>query len=946
MREAWDRLNKSSKTWIIVSIIILFGLFQTGGVYGYHPPIQGFKIASRLFASSPPIIQQVRALGWTFERNFNKGTEEKLYLEYANLFLGEPADIETFREHRGDLGPYEALMLPKQNDGPQIPYINIGVEYPPLNIPFVIAPRLLSGQEIDYFTLFNFQMGAICFVILLGGLWFSRNHFQSSPEQDSYFLKMSALALLGLSHLFTTRLDILLNLTLLATFVAVIRHKAILGGILLALATATKLFPLLLVPLFTAYFWINTDRRDSWRFCLSWTLCTALLFVPWAIFGGERFWVMLWFHGDRPIQVESTYSSLVLLKQVLSGQQPEIGLFQGSFNVITPLNPFFRSLSTIATLVTPLLILFTYIRAARTRTDVAATSLLLRAVVAFLVLLMVVSKVLSPQYLIWIWPVIFLIRDPDYKAIHFLALVATVSTQFVYPYFYPSLVAGQAQGIFVLAFRNFTLVFLGLLLITGLWSQERCEKTAGLMEKWFSAEKRPSWTNSAMVALVALQFLGKVSILWPQHVFSDQDSSALGALAFNLSRTTVGCDSQTLLEIGPLPAFALASLLWFGMDSVTAGLGFQLGGLALLAITLAATLRRFGLSWLFVLGLSSLLFAGGMLRSLLYQLSAFSFAAVLNLVLFNIILTIRQRPGKTWMIAGAVALVFIVLCAPTISGAAFLAMVLFFPIGRSIFERLCLTYSLFLTLSVFLALKFSRTMDMSQFEQLGRLHSADLILTTTVIFTSLVLIFRRESVPCEVTKLYFLSTLLTSATLIVLLGLEPARLLELKVCSLLVLGKAKNDRSLVKLLGTYLPIVIVILLILPNPFGRNELPPSAVTRSTVQLVHDAIRIDSRPIQADNSFVLTLLSDAPIIFYQDKLGYKFLHPHGKALQKKVIVVSQHLTNRWKDIPRLNLFLNPASTAFSRQYGTRYNLKKHYPPFAVYSQAEEARQGAQN
>jgi Hemopexin/Glycosyltransferase family 87 len=949
MLEIWGRLNKSSKLWLLASAIVVFGLFQSGGDNHFQRPLRGLKIGYRQNASSGVFTRPVKAIAWALRHNYFKGTEENLYLQYANLFLGQPADMESFLEHRGQLGRYEELLVPGHNDEPLIPYVDIGVEYPPVNIPFIVAPRLLVNQPFDYYSLFAFEMGLLTFATLLAGCWIGDRLLQLSPEQSTRYLAGSTLALLALGHLFTSRLDMILNVFLVGAFATAVLKRPVTSGILLALAAGAKLFPLLMVPLFVAYFWSRGRPRDGWHFLLAWTICTAAIFVPWAVLGEERFWVMFWFHGDRPIQLESTYAGFVLLKQILLGQTSTIALFQGSVNLVTPTNAIFQPMSTLATIGVPAVTLLAYLRAVRRATsDQEAAGAFLRSIVCFLTLLIIVSKVLSPQYLIWIWPLVFLIWDRDAKWIHATALLATGFTQFVYPYFYGDLQSGGAQGILILVARNILLIVLAYLLFIGLWSDGGAQRTANIFHRWFNEKSAVPWLYSIMTLTVVFQFAGKGALIWPQVVFYDSASSLLGALAFNLSQASLGCTLPIAMTVGPMAAIPYAGLILFGLDSVTAGLVVQQTSVLLLVIALVSTLCRLGLSRFQAIPLATLLLAGGLTHDLLVQVSAFPLAVVTSLLLLNLLWSSQSGTPNTWFGPGTLLVLVLGLTEPTVGGALLLAASLYLPVRGSATARLLGLYPIFLLVTILLISTLGGP-PVVDFSALKLLPSSDIVLTITAILAGLVWSGRAYADTPPLIRLYFLSTLLSTVTAVILLGFEPCRLLEFKVSSLLLVGTAFANRKFQHkpVLG-FLPVLILVILIVPNPFEGRNIPKVAATRRACFQVQGAVG-ETRPLQSENSFLLSMISDDPLeIQPTDGHGFSFLLPASterpaKRLETEPVLLlnvppKHDLSGRRSLSPRLRYRLMQTLRRSGKVRGKDFTIVGAYPPFLVLSSSQ--------
>jgi Hemopexin/Glycosyltransferase family 87 len=933
------RLDSAGKAWLVAAGLVLFVLFQSGGE-DYRAPSLA---ASEGYESSTSAYKSVRAADSFFNVLFHyytKGGEERLYLNYANLFLGHPYDRESFLAHRGSLGVHEELLTPGRKEGPLLPYRDIGLEYPPLNIPFIMAPRMLVEQPFDYFTLYDLEMGGLALLTLLGGLWIADRHLQLRTEQKSIFLRNSTLGLLALGNLYTTRLDIILCLFLIGAVIAALHKKPILCGVLLALATGAKLFPLVMVPIFSTYFWQTCSRKASWRFTVAWTFTTALVFVPWALIGGERFWVMLWFHGSRPLQVESSYASLLLLDKIFFDGPAVISHFQGSFNVVSPHNSILVKLSTVAMFGGALLVSLVHLKAAReAQTDRQNAELLIRAIVALLGLLMVVSKVFSPQYLMWFWPLAFLIWGRDSKPIHVTLLAITLLTQILFPVFYGDLVRDcTLQSVAILASRNLLLAFLTFLLALGLWSENNRERIAEVFEQWFNTATFNKWAYSVMAVMVLFQFLGKGALIWPNIVFFDSESSLIGALAFNLAHGDVESAGILLVTTGPLAILLYGALISFGLDSVTAGILLHQSSFLLLATVLVLTLSRIKVPLVISTPLVSLLLIGHLAGEVLTRVTTTPLVVALGLLLINLLFGSPETATRRKI--GFAVLVPLLLLSFTVigvAGALLTAACVFCPFWKSRPEmiRLLVIFTLVI-LPPSLLFANSRTLS-----DLGQASTTDLMLGVLTLVAAAVCYLRAPANTVPIVGTFFLATLLTSTASIVVLGFEPFQLLELKVAGILVVGTLfVDDRYQKRTILGWLPAGVILALIAQNPYEQPTMPPINATRTAMSQVQNAVR-DRAYLVSDNSFVLLMMSDSPIEVQTVGEGFSYVKTARSSdlfsPDKQTTVLNGPSWGGFTDptaISRRHLFrLNQYLQRTGKLLGSNIQIECNYPPFLV-------------
>jgi hypothetical protein len=222
----------------------------------------------------------------------------------------------------------------------------------------------------------------------------------------------------------------------------------------LGLGAAAKIVPVLAtVPLALA-------RRGAARGCAIFLAVVALFFVPVLLFGGGGFLQSFAYHADRGLQVESLAAS-ILMKL---GWVNEVVFAYGAFEVRGRGVELAGSLSLPVT--GALLLVTGFFMYREYRPGGFGLRAFPRYAAALILAFMLGSKVLSPQYAIWLLPLVPLgtggISQVGVSAV-FLAVCWT-TTQ-VYPFHYAGLLDLRPPGPDLLLARNLLLVVLWSLLL-------------------------------------------------------------------------------------------------------------------------------------------------------------------------------------------------------------------------------------------------------------------------------------------------------------------------------------------------------------------------------------------------------------------------------------------------------------------------------------------------
>jgi len=286
-------------------------------------------------------------------------------------------------------------------DHHRVPYRDFSVEYPPGALPVFVLPAYFG----DYANALEWLMAA-CGVALVAVLAFIR-------REAAYY---AALAPVLVGSLILSRFDLWPALLLVAALAALLGGRDGLGWAFLGAAVAAKLWPLVVVP--PAFLW--SMRRGRGRAVLAGAVVVAIAFVPFALIAPHGLWHSLSSQASRPLQVESLGAAFLT-----TFGHPHVVTTHGSQNVAGH-----GALGAVLSALGALAVVGAWSAFARgpvtrdrfVRYAVAAVS----GFVAF-------DKVLSPQYLLWLIPLVPLVRGRRGVGATGLLTVACVLTQVWFP---------------------------------------------------------------------------------------------------------------------------------------------------------------------------------------------------------------------------------------------------------------------------------------------------------------------------------------------------------------------------------------------------------------------------------------------------------------------------------------------------------------------------------
>jgi len=360
--------------------------------------------------------------------------------------------------HAGPLSGYQIVDTPTYQrygdaivDGGAVPYRDFSLEYPPGALPAFVLPSL--APEDDYRTVFELLMAACGAVMVVLVVW-TLAAVGAGKARLFAAAAFAGLAPLALGPVVLTRFDLWPAMLTAGALAALVTGRDRLGFAVLGLAAAAKVYPLVLLPIALVYAGRRHGTREA-GVCLAVLLgVLAAVLVPFAFLSPDGLLDSFERQTGRPLQIETLGASILLAAHQLGWYAPVVVDSFGSQNLAGGLPDAFATgetaLQIVAVVGTWALFVLTPGRREQLLAGAAA------AVTAFVCL----GKVLSPQFLIWLVPLVPLVAGGYGLAASGLLLVALVLTHLWFPSRYWDLVDLEGAPTWLLVARNVALLAL------------------------------------------------------------------------------------------------------------------------------------------------------------------------------------------------------------------------------------------------------------------------------------------------------------------------------------------------------------------------------------------------------------------------------------------------------------------------------------------------------
>ncbi len=337
----------------------------------------------------------------------------------------------------------------------KVPYRDFAFEYPVLSYSLFLIPRLLVSDFESYryafvAEMYLFDVAAIVLIARHGGA--GEGTGTVARRLGWYTLYCSLLAPLVIG-----RFELAPMVLAFAATCWWFSGRAIRGGITAGLGALMKIFPG--VAAAPALVWeaarLRTMRARGMKALLA-TLAAGV--ACWFLLGGRRVLESLGYHAGRGLEIESLFGGALFLAGTISRSKTPWVFDHNAYHLSSEWGARLAFL-TFPVQATALLLVMWAFRRSGMAEGVRFSA---AAVLAFIVF----GKVLSPQYMIWLFPFVAVLGGRTGSVARKIFPMVCMTTAMIYPGpGFPMVLDHQAGAMLLLNLRNGLLLWLLAMLI-------------------------------------------------------------------------------------------------------------------------------------------------------------------------------------------------------------------------------------------------------------------------------------------------------------------------------------------------------------------------------------------------------------------------------------------------------------------------------------------------
>ena len=372
--------------------------------------------------------------------------------------------------------------------GGALPYRDFAMEYPPGAAAMFVLPatRVVAGGSTEgaswtplngagrrYYRAFESLVGLLMAAIVVLSALTLRAMARSS-RTVVVSLAVIALSPLLIGQVLTERFDVWPAALTSAALAASVRGRYRLGGAMVGLGSAAKIYPVVLLPVLVIVALRQRGVREALFVAGTAVGAAAAVLVPFSVASFSGTWRSLRVQFTGGLQIESLASSVVVLASHAADKltapkfpSPSDFSTQGAGGGLIRIDLVGPGVGVIATVMNVLLaaaLCLVWVSLLRSRRD--AREDLLRFAAGTVATILVLGTVLSPQYVVWLIPLVPLVGGRRGTAAMLAFVIAAALTNYWIPdrYFQyqEELAAGPAT---ILLARNLALLALALTLL-------------------------------------------------------------------------------------------------------------------------------------------------------------------------------------------------------------------------------------------------------------------------------------------------------------------------------------------------------------------------------------------------------------------------------------------------------------------------------------------------
>jgi uncharacterized membrane protein len=341
----------------------------------------------------------------------------------------------------------------------KFPYLDFAIEYPPFSLLFFLIPRLIVENIGAYIFVFAIEVFIFNLVVVYV-IWEIAKRLRLNQIAC---LTIYTVSLLAIGPIILERYDIIPAVATLLSLYFYTRKQLKLAWLFLALGIVIKIYPIVLIPFYIISHINQRDLKQLKAGIFILLLVLVISFLPGVFLDANGLWQSFIYHTERGLQIESSYASVLIFLHNIALITVKVGYDAGSIILVSDLADTFSTVSFWAmTLSLGIIYLFFWNLSKHHKND--TNNLVVNYSFVAIAIFILMGKVFSPQYLIWLLPLVPLVSGQLRHVIWPFFVATCGATYYIFPLNYYELMRLEPTVAKILLGRNALLLFVTILL--------------------------------------------------------------------------------------------------------------------------------------------------------------------------------------------------------------------------------------------------------------------------------------------------------------------------------------------------------------------------------------------------------------------------------------------------------------------------------------------------
>ena len=341
------------------------------------------------------------------------------------------------------------------------------IEYPPFALVFITIPGIFTSSPDIYGVLFVLE----AYVFFVIGLVLAKKFAEKFSKDPKLIMMVYTIMMLLMLQFLLDRYDIFPMILTMASLYCFVTKRYLLAWILISVATMTKLYPAVIMPVYLMVMLMDREWIETVKGLFAAAAVAVLTILPFILLGSDVLSYFFGYHMDRPLQVESLAASLIAFAAMLGMTTVHVDFGFGSDNLLgawpDAVVQYLTPMTVVLLLGLYLFVMFILMRIKKVGMYTEENKMAIMGLTMFaaLAIFIVIGKVFSSQYMIWLIPfVLFLpllsMDETKVKRISIIFLISLVLTQLCFGLNY-GVYDGSFEdpGMLLLLVRNLLMLF-------------------------------------------------------------------------------------------------------------------------------------------------------------------------------------------------------------------------------------------------------------------------------------------------------------------------------------------------------------------------------------------------------------------------------------------------------------------------------------------------------